>query len=155
MNIQKTIANTFTSAMRWIACLGLLSALGLPTAALAHSNEYLATIKGDHGGLLRMVEMYHFELVVKEGEVQVWATDHGDVPQSTQGANASLRFIAGTQTLTVKLNPAGTNELVGKDSRIRLAASTKIVLTVTMKGQKPLQVRYLLGDSKADHAGKH
>ena len=153
MNIQRTIVNTFASARRWIACLGLLSALGLPTAALAHSNEYLATIKGDHGGLLRMAEMYHFELVVKDGEAQVWVTDHGDTPQSTQGASASLRFIAGTQAMTVKLNPAGANELVGKDSRIRLVAGTRILLTLNMKGQKPLQIRYLLRDMKADHAG--
>src|SRR3569832_2285932 len=113
MNIQKTIANTFASARRWIACLWLLSALGLPTAALAHSNEYLATIKGDHGGLLRMAELYHFELVVKDGEAQVWVTDHGDTPQSTQGASASLRFIAGTQAMTVKLNPFGAFVLAG------------------------------------------
>src|SRR3569623_1029645 len=155
MNIQKMMANSFSSAMHWIACLGLLAALGLPTVALAHSNEYLATIKGDHGGLLRMAEMYHFELVVKDGEAQVWGTDHGDTPQSTQGANASLRFIAGTQAMTVQLTTVGANELVGKDSRIRLAAGTRIILTVTMKGQKPLQIRYLLSDMKAEHAGKH
>jgi len=152
VKIQEMIANTFASAMRWMACLRLLSALGLPTAALAHSNEYLATIKGDHGGLLRMAEMYHFELMVKNGEVQAWVTDHGDTPQSTQGADASLRVITGTQAMTVKLNPAGANELVGKDSRIRPAAGTRIILSVTMKGQKPLQVRYVLSDSNADHA---
>src|SRR3569832_1079881 len=155
MNIQKTIANTFASARRWIACLWLLSALGLPTAALAHSNEYLATIKGDHGGLLRMAEMYHFELVVKDGEAQVWVTDHGDTPQSTQGASASLRFIAGTQAMTVKLNPSGANELAGKDSRIRLAAGTRILLTVTMKGQKPKQKQKQQNDKKTKHTGKH
>lgn len=155
MNIQKMIAKTFAPAMHWFACLGLLSALAMPGVALAHSNEYLATIKGDHGGMLRMVDMYHFELVVKDGEVRVWVTDHGDTAQATQGADGSLRLLTGASSITVKLKPEGANELVGRDSRIRAAAGTRIILTVAMKGQTPLQVRYALNDLKAGDTGKH
>ncbi len=155
MAIQKSIASTLAQAMRWIACLGLLSALALPGAALAHSNEYLATIKGDHGGMLRMADMYHFELMVKDGEARVWVTDHGDTAQSTREAEGSLRFVSGTRSMTVKLKPDGANELVGKDARIRAMDGSKVILTVTMKGQQPVQARYALGDMKAGGTGKH
>lgn len=155
MNIQEMTANTYGTARRWLACLGLLSALGMADAALAHSNEYLATIKGDHGGMLRMADMYHFELMVKDGEVRVWVTDHGGTAQATQAADGSLRLLSGTGSMTVKLKPEGANELVGRDSRIRAAAGTRIILTVAMKGQTPVQVRYALNDLKAGDTGKH
>jgi hypothetical protein len=129
--------------------------LGLPVGALAHSNESLATLKGDHGGMLRMAEMYHFELMVKEGEARVWVTDHGDMAQSTLGANGNLRFIAGNGATTVKLTPVGTNELVAKDARIKPVAGTRIILNVSMKGQPSVQARYALGDMKEGGTGKH
>lgn len=123
----------------------LMALLSLPTLAWAHSNEYLAAIKGAHGGMLRMAEMYHFELVVKDGEAQVWVTDHGDAPQSTRGTAGTLRFITQNGGFSVWLAPTGSNELVIKDARIKARKGTKMVLTVSMNGKKPpLQARYSL-----------
>lgn len=155
MDITNKMLHVITRVTRGLGYLSLLSVLGLPVAALAHSNEYLATLKGGHGGMLRMAEMYHFELVVKEGEARVWVTDHSDVAQSTLGANGNLRFIAGNGTVAVKLTPAGGNELVAKDARIRPVAGTRTILTVSMKGQPLVQARYALGDMKAGGTGKH
>lgn len=122
----------------------LMALLSLSAPAWAHSNEYLATMKGAHGGMLRMAEMYHFELVVKNGEARVWVTDHGDVPQSTKGAAGSLRFVNGSNVFSVRMSPTGSNELVVKDAKIKLHGGTKLVLTVTMKGEPPLQTRFAL-----------
>jgi hypothetical protein len=65
----------------------------LPSTVLAHSNEYLETITGAHGGKLRMAEQYHFEMVLTNGELRVWVTDHGDNPQSTVGATGNVKLV--------------------------------------------------------------
>ncbi|MDP3124810.1 MAG: hypothetical protein Q8M84_04170, partial [Thiobacillus sp.] len=54
----------------------LALALLFSQGALAHSDEYLDTQTAPHGGQLRMVQQYHFELVVKASEVSVYVTDH-------------------------------------------------------------------------------
>ncbi len=118
--------------------------LSMASPAWAHSNEHLATMSGAHGGMLRMAEMYHFELVVKDGEAHVWVTDHGDVPQSTQGAVATLRVINGSEAFSVSLQPSGRNELVAKNARLKSRKGTKLVLTVSMGGEAPLKTRYAM-----------
>lgn len=127
--------------------------IGLPLLtgpALAHSNEYLETIKGSHGGQVRMAEMFHFEVVVKDREFQVWVTDHGDKAISTEGANGVATLLLGTEKVTVNLTPDGENRLVAKDSRIKSAADIRVSLTVTMKGQKALNARYAPSSGHAE-----
>ena len=138
---------------RFIGAATLLAALLAPCAAVAHSNEYLATIKGAHGGMLRMAEMYHFELVLSRGGAHIWVTDHGDVPQATQGAGGSLRLLSNGGAFNVVLVPAGHNELVGKDARIQLLPGLRGILTVTMKNEMPLQTRFVV-ESQDDGHGK-
>lgn len=125
-----------------LAGMFLTLALILPFTAGAHSNEHLSAMKGTHGGMLRMADMYHFELVVKNGEARVWVTDHGEVPQSTKGAVGILRLIDGNDAFTLYMAPTGSNELMIKDARIKAQPGTRLVLTVTMKGESPLQTRF-------------
>lgn len=127
-----------------LAAIFLMALLSQAPQAWAHSNEYLSTIKGAHGGMLRMAEMYHFELVMKDGEVRVWVTDHGDVPQSTEGAVATLRVINGSDAFSIYLKPTGSNELMIRDARIKSRKGTRMVLTVSMNGETPLQTRFSL-----------
>jgi len=114
----------------------------LPTTLFAHSNEYLETITGAHGGKLRMAEQYHFEMVLANGEVRMWVTDHGDNPQSTSGATGNVKLITSEGIVTVELIPGDENTLIGKDSKVNYGASVKVIATITMKGQKPLQTRF-------------
>lgn len=120
-------------------CFALAS---LPATLLAHSNEYLETITGAHGGKLRMAEQYHFEMVLANGEMRMWVTDHGDTPQTTAGATGNVKLITEAGIVTIKLTPGGANTLIGKDPKVNPAASAKVIATVTMKGQKPLQTRF-------------
>lgn len=129
---------------RGFAAVILAMLLSTTSPAWAHSNEHLATMSGAHGGMLRMAEMYHFELVMKDGEAHVWVTDHGDVPQSTQGAVATLRVINGSEAFSVSLQPSGRNELVAKNARLKSRKGTKMVLTVSMDGEAPLKTRYAM-----------
>lgn len=131
-------------AARPLVGIFLIALFSLPIVAQAHSNEYLATIKGANGGMLRMAEMYHFELVVKDGKAHVWVTDHSDTPQPTKRAVATLRLINGNDAFSVYLKPTNSNELMIKDARIKPQKGTKMVLTVRMKGDAPLQTRFSL-----------
>lgn len=124
--------------------------------ALSHSNDYLATIQGPHGGSLQMADIYHFELLIREGEVTVWVTDHGDQPQDTNGAKAEAMVINNGERVTVALAPSGKNQLVGLNPRIKSTPNNRVVLTVTMKDHSPLQARYAPGaEAKAETMQHH
>lgn len=110
--------------------------------ATAHSNEYLETITGPHGGKVRMAEQYHFEMALANGEVRMWVTDHGDNPQSTAGATGNVKFVTDAGIVSVNLNPNGANGLVGKNEKIKTGAAMKAIATVKMKGAEPLQTRF-------------
>jgi hypothetical protein len=113
----------------------------MPAPALAHSNEYLASMKGAHGGWLRMSGPYHLELVVDEENARVWVTDHADQPQSTVGARAQLMFMQGGKRIMVTLTPGDGNVLEGRAQGIG-KSDVRAVLTLEMAGQAPLQVRF-------------
>lgn len=144
MNLSILNPGHLASAARRLVGMFLMALFTLPILAWAHSNEHLATLKGAHGGMLRMAEMYHFELAVKDGEARVWVTDHGDAPQSTKGAVGTLRFINGNDAFSVYMAPTGSNELVVKDARIKPQKSARLVLTVSMNGESPLQARFAM-----------
>lgn len=144
MNVSILNPSHLACAAQRLAGIFLMAWLCLSIPAGAHSNEYLATVKGAHGGMLRMVEMYHFELAVKDGEARVWVTDHGDVPQSTKGAVGMLRIVDGNDAFSVYMAPTGSNELMIKDARIKASKGIRLVLIVTMDGEAPLQTRFAL-----------
>lgn len=144
MNISILNPSHLACAAHRLAGIFLMALLSLAPPVWAHSNEYLATVQGAHGGMLRMAEMYHFELVMKDGEARVWVTDHGDTPQSTKGAVSTLRVFTGNGAFTVYLTPTGSNELMIKDARIKPLKGTRIVLTVSMNGETALQTRFSL-----------
>ncbi len=131
-----------TRYLQLLLLLGCFALTSLPTILFAHSNEYLETITGVHGGKLRMAEQYHFEMVLVNGEVRMWVTDHGDKPQSTSGATGNVKFITSGGIVTIELMPSGENALIGKDLKIKYGDSVKAIATITMNGQKPLQTRF-------------
>lgn len=125
--------------------------------AFAHSNEHLATVTGAHGGMLRMSGPYHVELVIGEGEVRVWVTDHADNPKPTAGARGQLMVIQDEERFVVDLLPDGDNLLHGANERITAGNDRRAVLTLRMKGQAPLQVRFITmsEDRAASQQGAH
>jgi hypothetical protein len=102
----------------------------------AHTNEYLDTIDGAHGGQLRMSGPYHFELVAAPGDLVVYVTDHADNPIATANGQASaLVNTAGTK-VQVPLLPAGDNTFRGRAS-FPLDERSTVHLKVTMPGAAP------------------
>lgn len=167
MKIAETRQSRLGRACRRLNLMALAALLALPlNAAFAHSNEYLATITGPHGGMMRMEDAYHFEMLVKDGNVKVWVTDHGGVPQSTAGASGSVTIMTGANMASLDLAPAGTNELVSKTRNAAVAADSKILLKISMKGKSALMTRFAYAEQKtagqnmpnqnmADHSHHH
>lgn len=110
-------------------------------AALAHTNEYLDTSTGTHGGQIRMSGPFHFELVATPGEITVYVTDHGDTPIETAGASAVIVLQTGKSRAEISLEPAGENILRGS-GKFKLIKSTQAELVVTMPDVRPQSASY-------------
>lgn len=122
--------------------LFLLTLACIPFAAQAHSDEHLESVGGVHGGMLRMSGPYHLELVVEDGTVTVWVMDHSNAPQSTAGAQGQLLLLQGGERISVDLESQDESALRGSDDRIQASQSPRAVLTLSMSGQPPLQLRF-------------
>jgi hypothetical protein len=116
--------------------LPLLLALALPVAAFAHTNEYLDTIDGAHGGQLRMSGPYHFELVATPGELTVYLTDHGDNPVDSAGGTALALIRNGDTKVEIALEPSGSNLFRGQ-GEFELDESTTVHLKISVPGAAP------------------
>lgn len=127
------------SAFLLFMLIGLLMSVPL---VQAHSDEHLDAEGGVHGGMLRMSGPYHLELAVADGAVTVWVMDHANAAQSTAGARGELMLLQGNERIMIALEPKGDSELSGADPRIKATESPRAVLTLSMSGQAPLQVRF-------------
>src|SRR4030065_1995560 len=107
----------------------LALALLVSQSALAHTDEYLDTLAAPHGGQLRMVEQYHYELVVKANEVSVYVTDHAGKKFDTRGATGTATLLSGKSKASVKLTPAGDNQMKGS-GKFELAPGMKVVVSM-------------------------
>lgn len=109
--------------------------------AFAHTDEYLDTQTAPHGGQLRMVQQYHYELVVKANEVSVYVTDHGGKKFDTRGVTGTATLLSGKSKASVKLMPAGDNQMKGS-GKFELAPDMKVVVSIALAGQPALQGRF-------------
>lgn len=102
----------------------------------AHTNEYLDTIDGAHGGQLRMSGPFHFELVAAPGELVVFVTDHADNPIATANGKAAAMVDSAGKKVQVPLLPAGDNTFRGRAS-FTLDGRSMVHLKVTMPDAAP------------------
>ena len=125
------------------------AAFAWSAVAGAHSNEELVNQRGPHGGQLQMTGNYHVELLVADGKIQVWVTDHAAQAQSTTGASGAVMMVYPKETITTLLAPSGGNELAGKNAQIKRVDGVRVSVVVTMPGQAPGQTRFVLGSASA------
>lgn len=127
--------------MKYLKPSVLALALLFTHGAFAHTDEYLDTQTAPHGGQLRMVQQYHYELVVKANEVSVYVTDHGGKKFDTRGATGTAILLSGKSKASVQLTPAGDNQMKGS-GKFELAPDMKVVISVALAGQTALQGRF-------------
>jgi hypothetical protein len=119
----------------------LALALIFSQGAFAHTDEVLDKTAAPHGGQLRMAGMHHLELVVKANEITVYLTDHAGKSQPAEGATGTATVLSGKTKTSVPLAPAADNVLKGS-GKFELAPGMKVVISVTLPGQAPLQARF-------------
>ncbi|BCO32094.1 hypothetical protein TspCOW1_21970 [Thiohalobacter sp. COW1] len=125
-------------------------------ALQAHTDEYLDQHGAVHGGMMRMSGPYHLELVVESGRAVVWVMDHANQPRPTAGAQGQLILFQDGERVVLDLEPDGDSRMLAEDSRISATDSPRAVLTLSMRGQAPLQVRYAeLTKAKAKTESDH
>ena len=121
--------------------LGMGMAVTLPT--WAHTDDYLNTLTTAHGGQLRMAGPYHLELVAKDKELVLYVSDHGDSPVKTEGgtAKATIQIGKGRVVTTVKLEPAGENQMKGL-GEFSVKPESVIVIFVKLAGDEAQSARF-------------
>ncbi|QDF97014.1 hypothetical protein CJ010_10985 [Azoarcus sp. DD4] len=128
--------------MKRLSLVALLAAvLAASVPAAAHTDEYLEAVKAPHGGRLRMSGPYHLELVVKDRDILVYVTDHGDKEIATAGGEGKVVLQRGSSRVSVRLEPSGGNVLRGK-SESGITPSTSAVVFVKLPGQDAYSARY-------------
>lgn len=138
----------------------LAATLLVSTAAFAHSDDYLDTMKAPNGGQLRMAGAYHFELLVAKkadgggGQaVTVFLSGHDGVKISSAGASGSATILSGKQKTVIPLKPDGDNRLKGA-GKYTASPDMKVVVSVTLPGKPAEQARFTpLASVQDDHAG--
>ncbi|RRQ21681.1 hypothetical protein [Thiohalobacter thiocyanaticus] len=127
--------------------------LAFQPAVQAHTDEYLDEHGAVHGGTMRMSGPYHLELVVEAGKAVVWVMDHANQPRPTAGAQGQLILFQDDERIVLNLAPDGDSRMLAEDSRIGATDSPRAVLTLSMRGQAPLQVRFAELSRNKDKAG--
>lgn len=98
---------------------------------------------GPNGGKVEHAGPYHLELVVKGNGLAVYLTD-ADSGKAIEAkdAKASATVLADRQPETVTLAPAEGGALRGQGVFSVDARDLKIVVSVAMPGEKPVQARF-------------
>lgn len=133
------LAAAHRSAMRTLALLAVtVFALALVPAIYADERA-----KGPNGGQIKDAGKYHLELVVKENGLTVYVIGAKDQKIATKGASGTATVLTGKNTASVKLESSGENAFAGSGKFAR-ATDMKIVVSITLPGQAPIQARFTL-----------
>ncbi len=96
---------------------------------------------GPNGGQVRDAGKYHLELVVKDSALTVYISGSKDAKVATKGATGTATVLAGKTTSSVKLEPRGENAVAGSGG-FQPVSDMKVVVSVTLAGQPPVQARF-------------
>jgi hypothetical protein len=121
----------------------------------AHTDEQLDTIPSPHGGQVRAAGPYHLELVVKDGELVLYVTDHAGQEIKTDGGEGKAR-VQQNKTggkITVELEPSQQNMFTGR-GEIQVNPETVIVVFVKLPEQEAYAARFTPLKPKSVGVGK-
>jgi hypothetical protein len=97
--------------------------------------------KPRHGGAIVMTATYHVELVVKDGQVDVYLVGHDDKPVAVTGRKGVAILMADGKSVRVPLEPVGSERLSGKTAEARPTAP-KGVVQITEPAGGTVQARF-------------
>ncbi|MBX9841859.1 MAG: hypothetical protein K2Z80_08645 [Xanthobacteraceae bacterium] len=97
--------------------------------------------KPRHGGAIAMAGTYHVELVVNDGQVDVYLVGHDDKPVVVTGRKGLAILMADGKSVRVPLAPVGAERLSGKAADASLTAP-KGVVQITEPAGGTVQARF-------------
>lgn len=121
--------------------LGAILVLSIPVEA--HKAKHDDSVKALHGGQARSAGPYHLELVVKDGELVLYVTDHEDKAVPTDGARAKATIQHGYEKarIQVELEPSGDNTLKGAGA-FTINPDTGIMVFLKLPEQEAYAARF-------------
>lgn len=121
----------------------VLVVAALPTAAAAQGKSGDAHTRppGPNGGKMEHAGANHIELVVRDSAVRVYVYDGDLKPASADGAEVSVTLQIKSQRETVKLQPAGANQMQGR-SNLGAEPGLRAVVALKMPGKPVAQARF-------------
>jgi len=121
----------------------------------AHTDESLDAMPSPHGGQVRAAGPYHLELIVKDGELVLYVTDHAGQEIKTDGGEGKAR-VQQDKTggkITVELEPSQQNMFTGS-GEFQINPETVIVVFVKLPEQDAYGARFTPLKPKSVGAGK-
>jgi hypothetical protein len=97
--------------------------------------------KPRHDGAIVIAGSYHVELVVKDGQVDVYLMEHDDRPVPATGRKGVAILMAGGKSVRIPLEPVGSERLSGKAADARPTAP-KGVVQITEPAGGTVQARF-------------
>jgi hypothetical protein len=109
----------------------------------AHSAKHAEPIKAFHGGQSLPAGPYHLELVAKDGELNLYVSDHSDKAVPTDGARAKATIQHGFEkaNIQVELEPSGDNTLKGTGA-FTIQTDTGIIVFLKLPEQEAYAARF-------------
>ena len=119
--------------------LGLI--VGASLAFLAFQPASAHDPKPRHGGAIVIAGTYHIELVVKDGQVDVYLMGHDDKPVPVTGRTGVAILMADGKSVRIPLAPVGSERLSGKAADAR-PNGPKGVVQITEPAGGTVQARF-------------
>jgi hypothetical protein len=128
-------------AMRHITLSSAALLCWLLVSPLAGAGEL-----GPHGGPMADTLPYNVELIVKDGELRLFAfDDKSSAPVSAKDAKATATILIGDQKQTVDLAPAADDEfLLSGHFTGAAAAGIRVVVVVRFPDQRSIVARFVI-----------
>lgn len=117
----------------------LLAAAVLPPFLASAARASIT--RGPNGGQRIDLGGGHAELVAEGNELRLYLSDNSYRPRSAEGASGQAVVLVGGRQTTVALAPGGSDLLRGQGD-FTAAAGMRVVVTLTMPGQRPAQGRF-------------
>ena len=109
-----------------------------------HADGKHAHPKAKHGGIMDDIGEYHAELLIKDGKIAIFLSDHDGKEAVADGFKATVLITAGSKREgPFQLTAAGGNKLEGAGPA-PTAAGARAIVTLTDKAGKSVQERYEL-----------
>ena len=124
-------------------------------SAEAHKAKHDEAVKALHGGQARAAGPYHMELVVTDGELMLYVTDHSDKAIPTEGAKAKATIQQGYEKakIQVELEPSGDNTLKGRGD-FAINPDTGIMIFLKLPDQDAHAARFTPLKTKGGSSNK-